>query len=64
MFVLGDEEADKEVFALRPMTCPFQYQAYLKDVYKRQVFPFGETDWGFAPNPNKILIKAKPLSKL
>lgn len=29
MFVLGDEEADKEVFALRPMTCPFQYQAYL-----------------------------------
>lgn len=29
MFVLGDEENDKEVFALRPMTCPFQYQAYL-----------------------------------
>ncbi len=29
MFVMGDEEVDKEVFALRPMTCPFQYQAYL-----------------------------------
>ncbi|MBR1811531.1 MAG: threonine--tRNA ligase [Clostridia bacterium] len=29
MFVLGDEEKDNEVFALRPMTCPFQYQAYL-----------------------------------
>lgn len=29
MFVMGDEESDKEVFALRPMTCPFQYQAYL-----------------------------------
>ncbi len=29
MFVLGDEEKDSEVFALRPMTCPFQYQAYL-----------------------------------
>ena len=29
MFVLGDEEKDREVFALRPMTCPFQYQAYL-----------------------------------
>ncbi len=29
MFILGDEEKDKEVFALRPMTCPFQYQAYL-----------------------------------
>ena len=28
MFVLGDEEADKEVFALRPMTCPFQYYVY------------------------------------
>ncbi len=29
MFVLGDENKDKEVFALRPMTCPFQFQAYL-----------------------------------
>ncbi len=29
MFVMGDEAKDKEVFALRPMTCPFQYQAYL-----------------------------------
>lgn len=29
MFVLGNEEKDSEVFALRPMTCPFQYQAYL-----------------------------------
>ncbi|MBQ7037150.1 MAG: threonine--tRNA ligase [Clostridia bacterium] len=29
MFILGDPESDDEVFALRPMTCPFQYQAYL-----------------------------------
>ena len=29
MFVMGDEAEDKEVFALRPMTCPFQYQAFL-----------------------------------
>ncbi len=29
MFIMGDEETDKEVFALRPMTCPFQYQAFL-----------------------------------
>ncbi len=32
MFVLGDpakEAEGEEVFALRPMTCPFQYQAYL-----------------------------------
>ncbi|WP_061995977.1 threonine--tRNA ligase [Clostridium sp. ATCC 25772] len=28
MFVLGDEEKDDEVFALRPMTCPFQFMAY------------------------------------
>ena len=29
MFVLGDESKDSEVFALRPMTCPFQYQVFL-----------------------------------
>ncbi len=30
MFVLGDpEDETKECFAMRPMTCPFQYQAYL-----------------------------------
>ncbi|MBE6872044.1 MAG: threonine--tRNA ligase [Ruminococcaceae bacterium] len=30
MFVLGDPDDEKnEVFALRPMTCPFQFQAYL-----------------------------------
>jgi len=30
MFVLGDPN-DKECYALRPMTCPFQYQAYLSE---------------------------------
>lgn len=29
MFVLGDEKEDDEVLALRPMTCPFQFQVYL-----------------------------------
>lgn len=30
MFVLGDpEDETKECFALRPMTCPFQYQVFL-----------------------------------
>ena len=29
MFIFGDPESNDEVFALRPMTCPFQYQAYL-----------------------------------
>jgi len=28
MFVIGDEENEKEAFALRPMTCPFQFMAY------------------------------------
>lgn len=28
MFILGDEESDDELLALRPMTCPFQYQIY------------------------------------
>lgn len=28
MFVIGDEEKDDEVYALRPMTCPFQYMIY------------------------------------
>ncbi len=29
MFIFGDPDSDSEVYALRPMTCPFQYQAYL-----------------------------------
>ena len=28
MFIFGDEETDSEVFAQRPMTCPFQYYVY------------------------------------
>ena len=45
MFVLGDEEKDKEVFALRPMTCPFQYQAYLnrKRSYRDLPLRYNET---------------------
>lgn len=30
MFIIGDPEKNDEVFALRPMTCPFQFQAYLQ----------------------------------
>ena len=29
MFVIGSEEDGKECFAMRPMTCPFQYQVFL-----------------------------------
>ncbi len=45
MFVLGDPEKDKEVFALRPMTCPFQYQAYLNEgrSYKDLPLRYNET---------------------
>ena len=45
MFVLGDEDKDKEVFALRPMTCPFQYQAYLNKMrsYKDLPLRYDET---------------------
>ncbi len=45
MFVMGDEEKDKEVFALRPMTCPFQYQAYLNKPRSYRDLPlrYGET---------------------
>ena len=45
MFVLGDEEKDKEVFALRPMTCPFQYYVYkaTQHSYKELPLRYGET---------------------
>ena len=45
MFVLGDEEKDKEVFALRPMTCPFQYFVYKASQHSYRDLPlrYGET---------------------
>ncbi len=45
MFVLGDPEKDKEVYALRPMTCPFQYQAFLNKArsYKDLPLRYNET---------------------
>ena len=45
MFVLGDEESDKEVFALRPMTCPFQYFIYKAGHHSYRELPirYGET---------------------
>lgn len=45
MFVLGDEENDKEVFALRPMTCPFQYYVYKasQKSYRDLPLRYGET---------------------
>lgn len=45
MFVLGDPEKDKEVFALRPMTCPFQYMIYKNGLKSYRDLPcrYGET---------------------
>ena len=39
MFVLGDEEKDKEVLALRPMTCPFQYYVYKAEQHSYRDLP-------------------------
>ena len=45
MFVMGDEEKDKEVFALRPMTCPFQYYVFKagQKSYRDLPIRYGET---------------------
>ena len=46
MFILGDpDDETKECFALRPMTCPFQYQAYLnrQRSYRDLPMRLGET---------------------
>lgn len=46
MFVLGDEEDENsEVFALRPMTCPFQYYVYKQSQKSYRDLPcrYGET---------------------
>ncbi|HEX9058845.1 MAG TPA: threonine--tRNA ligase [Clostridia bacterium] len=46
MFVMGEESDDNtEVFALRPMTCPFQFQVYLARLrsYRELPMRFNET---------------------
>lgn len=45
MFVLGSEEAEGEVMALRPMTCPFQFTVYNADQHSYRDLPirYGET---------------------
>ncbi len=45
MFVLGEEGKDDEVFALRPMTCPFQYTIYNAEQHSYRDLPirYGET---------------------
>ena len=45
MFIIGDEEKDSEVFALRPMTCPFQFMIYKNSQKSYRDLPlrYGET---------------------
>lgn len=45
MFIIGDPEKDKEVLALRPMTCPFQYTIYNNGLKSYRDLPmrFAET---------------------
>ncbi|MBQ4333584.1 MAG: threonine--tRNA ligase, partial [Clostridia bacterium] len=46
MFIMGDpDDEERECFALRPMTCPFQYQAYLNRARSYRDLPMrlGET---------------------
>ncbi len=46
MFILGDaDDESKECFALRPMTCPFQYQVFLNKTrsYRELPMRLGET---------------------
>lgn len=39
MFVIGDEEKEEEVFALRPMTCPFQFMIYKSELHSYRDLP-------------------------
>lgn len=49
MFIMGDpavfEDESEEIFALRPMTCPFQFQVYLNRLrsYRELPMRFNET---------------------
>ncbi len=45
MFIIGDEEKDEEIFALRPMTCPFQFSIYNSEQHSYRDLPirYGET---------------------
>ena len=45
MFIFGDPDAEGEVFALRPMTCPFQYEIFKNGMKSYRDLPkrYGET---------------------
>ena len=64
MFIIGDEEKENsEVFALRPMTCPFQYYVYKQTPKSYRDLPcrYGETSTLFR-NRNPVKCMALPES--
>ncbi len=40
MFILNKDSEDKEVMALRPMTCPFQYFVYMNEQHSYRDLPY------------------------
>ena len=56
MFIFGDPDSDEEVYALRPMTCPFQYQAYLNKQRSYRDLPlrYNETSTLFRNEEDKF----------
>ena len=40
MFILNEDKDDKEVMALRPMTCPFQYYVYMNEQHSYRDLPY------------------------
>ena len=59
MFVLGDEEKDSEVYALRPMTCPFQYYVYKASQKSYRDLPcrYGETSTLFRNDYRRMVLQ-------
>ena len=66
LFSMGDraeqDDPEKEILALRPMTCPFQFQAYLTQThsYRDCVFPLGVSNHIVAPTA-RITVGRGPL---
>lgn len=62
MFVIGDEEKDEEVFALRPMTCPFQYTIFNNGLKSYRDLPirYAETSPSFQKRIKRRNARAYP----
>jgi threonyl-tRNA synthetase len=47
MFIVGNELLDEEVFALRPMTCPFQFLIYKANMHSYRELPLRYAETSF-----------------